>query len=253
MRRALPFFYLALFSMGFIACGEHRDTTQKSVLLFNGAGASPNDVAALEAILYNNQITYKTVNSDQLNEMDQPQLLKYRLLIISGGNFIEIGKSLDQKTSTKIRNSVHHGLNYLGICAGGFLAGNSAYYNGLNLSSGVRFGFYSIANRGIRKAAVPIAFADRSVLEQYWEDGPQFSGWGSVIGKYPDGAPAIVQGFFGKGKVLLCGTHPEAPQEWRQGMTFNTSAKIDNDYAAKLIRAGLNQTVLPHYPKPAQN
>jgi hypothetical protein len=69
------------------------------------------------------------------------------------------------------------------------LAGNSGYYNGLNLTSGVRFGFYSAEERGIRKAAVAIAVAGGPTLDQYWEDGPQFTGWGAVVGKYPDGTP----------------------------------------------------------------
>ncbi|MEO8427732.1 MAG: hypothetical protein ABI651_11545 [Verrucomicrobiota bacterium] len=81
-------------------------------------------------------------------------------------------------------------MNYLGICAGGFLAGYAAS-NSLNLTSGVRFEFYADENRGIRKAAVAVAGAGSPVLEHYWEDGPQFTGWGAVVGKYPDGTPAV--------------------------------------------------------------
>lgn len=66
------------------------------------------------------------------------------------------------------------------------------------------------------KAAVPIAIAGTPTVEQYWEDGPQFTGWGEVVGKYPDGTPAIVQGECGNGWVLLCGVHPEAPDAWRR-------------------------------------
>jgi len=44
------------------------------------------------------------------------------------------------------------------VCAGGFFAGDSGY-NGLNLTSGVRFGFYAAEARGVRKAAVAITGA----------------------------------------------------------------------------------------------
>ena len=82
------------------------------------------------------------------------------------------------------------GLNHLGICGGGFFAGKYNFpYNGLNLTSGVRFGFYAAESRGIRKAAVSIAVAGAPTLDQYWEDGPEFTGWGAVVGKYPDGTP----------------------------------------------------------------
>lgn len=42
-------------------------------------------------------------------------------------------------------------------------------------------------------------------LEHYWEDGPEFTSWCQVVGKYPDGTPASVQGSSGKGWVVLCG------------------------------------------------
>ena len=216
------------------------------ILLFNGTGTSPNDVAAVETILNSNQLNYSTANSSQLNEMGESQIRGYRLLIVPGGNFINIGNSLTSSTTANIRNAVQSGLNYLGICAGAFFAGNSGY-NGLNLTSGVRFSFYAAEDRGIHKAAVAIAGAGTPTLDQYWEDGPQFTGWGAVVGKYPDGTPAIVEGTFGSGRVILSGVHPEAPADWRHGMTFITPASVDNAYAGTLIHAALNRASLSHY------
>jgi hypothetical protein len=83
-------------------------------------------------------------------------------------------------------------LNYFGICAVGFFAGNSGY-NGLNLTSGVRLSFYAAEGQGIRKVAVAIAGAGAPTLDQYREDGPQFTGCGAVVGKDPAGTPAIVE------------------------------------------------------------
>ena len=245
---------LVLIATTFTGCGilgnkgsmPAKGAKDAPILLFNGTGTSPNDVAAVETILNSKHLNYGTVNSLQLNQMGESQLQAYRLLIVPGGNFIEIGNGLTPSTTANIRNSVQNGLNYLGICAGGFFAGNSGY-NGLNLTSGVRFGFYAAENQGIRKAAVPIAGADGPTLEQYWEDGPEFTGWGAVVGKYPDGTPAIVQGTFGSGWVVLTGVHPEAPENWRHGMTFNTPVSEDNAYAGTLIHAALNRTSLSHY------
>ena len=261
--RVLAIASLALTSSSFTICGIHVDkggTTAKGmndspaterggppVLLFNGTGASPNDVAAIETILNNNHLSYSTANSLRLNEMGESQLRGYRLLIIPGGNFIDMGRSLNSSTAANIHNAVQNGLNYLGICAGGFLAGNSSYYNGLNLTSGVRFGFYSAEEKGIRKAAVAIVVAGAPTMEQYWEDGPQFTGWGAVVGKYPDGTPAIVEGTSGRGWVVLSGVHPEAPAGWRRGMSFSTPAEIDNAYAGTIVKAALNQTSLAHF------
>ena len=101
--------------------------------------------------------------------------------------------------------------------------------------------------RGIRKAAVAITAAGGQTLDQYWEDGPQFTDWGAVVGKYPDGTPAIVEGTFGSGWVILTGVHPEAPAGWRRGMTFITPVSVDNAYAGTLVDAALNRVSLSHY------
>jgi len=223
---------------------SHADAAP--VLLFKGTGTSPGDVAAIEKLLSNEHLNYSTVNSPQLNGMSESQIREYRLLIVPGGNFEHIGNSLTSTTTAHIRNAIHSGLNYLGICAGAFFAGDSPY-NGLNLASGSRFGFYAAEARGIRKAAVAITAAAGQTLDQYWEDGPQLTGWGAVVARYPDGAPAIVEGSFGNGWAILTGVHPEAPASWRRGMDFRTPVSIDNAYAATLIRAALNRELLPHY------
>ena len=244
MSRLLIIGSLVLISIALGACGA-RPVAIAPILLFNGTGTSPNDVAAVEAILNSNHFNYSTVNSSRLNEMGESQIRAYHLLIVPGGNFIDIGNSLTSSTTANIRNAVRNGLNYLGICAGGFFAGNSGY-NGLNLTSGVRSRFYSAEARGIRKAAVAITGAEALALDQYWEDGPEFTGWGAVIAKYPDGTPAVVEGTFGSGWVVLTGVHPEAPAGWRRGMTFRTPVGVDNAYAGMLIRAALNRASLSH-------
>ena len=49
------------------------------------------------------------------------------------------------------------------------------------------------------------------------------------------------------GRVILSGVHPEAPTDWRRGMTFLTPASVDHAYAATLIRAALDGVSLPSY------
>jgi glutamine amidotransferase-like uncharacterized protein len=205
-------------------------------------------VAAIEAILDGSHLNYSTVDSSHLNGLTESQISGYRLLIVAGGNFVDMGNSLTAGTTANVRNAVKGGLNYLGICAGGFLAGSfPAHYNSFNLSSGVKFGFYSSEKTGAHKAAVRIITAEGLALDQYWEDGPQFTGWGEVAGKYPDGTPAIVEGPVGQGWVILSGVHPEAPANWRRGMAFNTPVSADVAYAARLIHAALNRETLSHY------
>ena len=220
--------------------------TPASILLFNGAGTSQGDVAALEKILHSHGLAYDTVGSWGLDAMGESQLRAHRLLIVPGGNFIKMGKGLAPATTARVRNAVNSGLNYLGICAGAFLAGNSPF-NGLNLTRGVIFPFYAAEAQGIRKTAVWVNAAGETPLQQYWEDGPVLTGWGDVVARYPDGTAAIVEASVGEGWVILSGVHPEAPESWRGGMSFVTPASLDNTYAAKLIEAALAGTRLAHF------
>jgi glutamine amidotransferase-like uncharacterized protein len=241
---------LLLISAGLTACGpESTDSVEIApVLLFTGAGTSPDDASAIESILDGDRLNYSTADSSRLNGMSESQISRYRLFIVPGGNFVKMGDSLTASTVAKVRNAVRGGMNYLGICAGGFLAGSFPYpYKSFNLSSGVKFGFYSAEKNGMRKAAMKVITPEGPALEHYWEDGPQFTGWGEVVGKYPDGTPAIVQGSAGHGWVILSGVHPEAPAGWRRGMAFDTPASASTAYAGALIVAALNGKALPHY------
>jgi glutamine amidotransferase-like uncharacterized protein len=237
-----------LLAMAVAACGARsEDRGSAPILLFTGTGTSPGDTAALETILKTNDLVYATASSAELNAMTEDGLRRYRLLIFPGGDFLKIGNSLSPRAIANIHESVRHGLNYLGICAGAFLAGSVPYpYKSLNLTSGVQFRFYA-AGRDVHKAAVAVSVAGGPTVDHYWEDGPQLSGWGAIVAKYPDGTPAIVQGTFGHGWVILTGVHAEAPESWRRGMTFTTASVTDTAFAATLIRAALNGTPLSHF------
>lgn len=248
MRVAGPWLLVVLLAWTLAACGMPASTSgaRADVLLFNGEGTSVNDVAALERLLAENRIGYATAGSRQLDAMTDAELSSYRLLLVPGGNFEQIGKGLAPQTTARLRASVGNGLGYLGICAGAFFAGKSPY-NGLDLASGVRFPFYALEDRGIRKAAVTITSAAGPPLDHYWEDGPQLAGWGDVVARYPDGTPAVVQGTYGRGTVILSGVHPEAPENWRHGLTFTTPVRESNAYAVRLIEAALHGRRLPHF------
>ncbi len=156
-----------------------------TVLLFVGTGTSSGDVAAVKTILGNLKLTYATATSSQLNAMSESAMRGYKLFLMPGGNAITISKYLSSTTNTNLHNAiVNDGLHYLGICAGGFFAGSSGVYKYLNLTPpGVWFNYYEDEFDGIYKNAVQIKGANGITLDQYWENGPQLSGWGQVVGK----------------------------------------------------------------------
>lgn len=62
-------------SLALTACTPHGPDDADPVLLFNGAGTSPDDVKAVEAILKDSRLGYSTIDSTQLNRMSGPQLM----------------------------------------------------------------------------------------------------------------------------------------------------------------------------------
>ncbi|MCC7373673.1 MAG: hypothetical protein IT581_03385 [Verrucomicrobiales bacterium] len=229
---------------------NRRISPAPTLLLFRGNGTSPNGVRALQSLLDGMGLSYLAADSATLNRMSAMDLAKYQLIIVPGGNYLVMGEGLTPSATANLRAAVQQGVHYLGICAGGLLAGK-ANVNSINLTDGVGFGFYSVVNRGVHKAAVTITGPDPDGLECYWEDGPQFTGWGNVIGSYPDGTPAIVEGQSGAGWVVLSGVHLEAPESWRRDLDFKTSAAATHRYAQRLIEAALLGKSLTAVKQPA--
>ena len=103
------------------------DLDRPAILLFAGHGTSPNDVTAVERILSEHHLSYAAADAARLNAMSERDLEAYRLPVVPGGNFEEMGNSLDHATPVRVRHAVGNGLNYLGICAGAFIAGILPY------------------------------------------------------------------------------------------------------------------------------
>jgi glutamine amidotransferase-like uncharacterized protein len=179
--------------------------------------------------------------------MSEQQLGGYKLLIVPGGDSTVIGKNLNPSAAENIRGAVaDYGLHYLGICAGAFFGGYSVY-NGVDLTGGVSFDFYKDEFNGIHLEPIVISFPDGDQMDVYWEDGPQLSGWGQVVAKFPDGSPAIVEGVSGKGFVIFTGVHLEAPANWRGSMNFSTPVSVNLAYAATVMQAAFDGKALPHF------
>ena len=106
---------LLLIASALTACGPGFGRSQEvaPVLLFTGTGTSRGDVSALQAILDDSHLNYSTVNSFQLNRMAESEIGRHRLLIVPGGNFVNMGNSLTSSTAANVRNAVKGGTNYL--------------------------------------------------------------------------------------------------------------------------------------------
>lgn len=220
-------------------------TPSPQVLLYDGAGSTEGDVSALSSLLMSLGYSYTTANEIQINAMTRSQFDQYKLILWPGGNSITMGDALTTATTANIHNAVVlDGVSYLGFCAGAFMAETSTIYNTFKLAT-TYFNFYNENAIEMVNISFPGGKSDDIV---YW-DGPQLTGWGQVVGKYPNGEPAIAQDFVGskQGFVVISGVHPEAVLDWDvMGYTQSQVAQ-DHSNAMTLISAALNKTPLSHF------
>ena len=102
---------IVLFSIGMTACDPPARGSHAPILLFTGIGTSDGDVAAVERVLEHNHLAYATATSPQLNRMSASELMAYRMIIVPGGNFIDMNASLTPRTTARIRGAVQGGVS----------------------------------------------------------------------------------------------------------------------------------------------
>ncbi|MHA6794372.1 BPL-N domain-containing protein [Pseudonocardia bannensis] len=121
-----------------------------------------------------------------------------------------------KRDKAAIREFVHDGGRYLGICMGGFLAEPCFF----NLFRGRVEEYYSSSGASVRTsdpAVIPIIWRG-TTRQMYFQDGgfmiPKRSTSVTVLATYSNGSIAALVAPRGRGKVGLCGPHPEAPPDW---------------------------------------
>src|SRR4051794_9383081 len=89
--RAVAIFLVIVVTVVVSGCGsDPKGGETAPILLFNGAGTSAGDVAAIETVLKSNHLTYSTVDSSALNSTTDLTLRQHRLIVIPGGNFVDM-------------------------------------------------------------------------------------------------------------------------------------------------------------------
>ncbi|MEW6056276.1 MAG: BPL-N domain-containing protein [Bdellovibrionota bacterium] len=223
------------------------------VLLFNGIGISTSDWQTTEQIIKSEGLSYRLVNSSQLNAMSLDQMTKFGLMVFPGGYGNQITNGLSSETRIRVRQAVRErGVSFLGICAGAWVTvgpdpgAKSASY-GFAIVTGSILKLFLPGGRQPTADMVDVSFADGSKRNLVWWGGPYTPEWtGGVVARYDTGQPAISQTWAGKGFVIVSGPHPEAPQSWRNTAGYDSDG-LDYAVAADLIQAALKRQPLPTF------
>jgi len=190
-----------------------------------------------------------------LDSMPLDELSKYALMIFPGGDAPTITKSLTADTHAKLREAVQkRGVDYLGFCAGAWLAispapqpGEDVFY-GIGVVAGPIQQQNYLYKEGREFAIAKASFPDGTHRDLLWYGGPITPDIpGGVLAKYPDGTPAITQINSGEGLVIVAGLHPTANLAILNVLGLSDPEAIAPDYAWKLIAAGIHHTPLPAF------
>lgn len=227
------------------------------ILLFNGNGTWTVEVQALRALFEQKGATYDEVTSSQLSAMSADDMARYGAIVWPGGTGSTQALSLTAATRANLRKAVQElGVNYVGFCAGAFVAvapapapGKDVSY-GLGVLEGPLLGYYYLETAFEQSGALDVemteyTFADGMKRDILWYGGPVTPELpGGVVARYPNGDAAITQAWSGNGLVLIAGGHPAAPSSVKSSFGLSDMDGSDTDVAWNMIEAAFMQRPL---------
>jgi glutamine amidotransferase-like uncharacterized protein len=141
-----------------------------------------------------------------------------------------------------IKKFIANGGGYVGFCAGAFLTTpkvGETKVPGLGIIEGKT----RVFRRAKGYPSVERMITADGITHHYWEGGPWFSFNKSQLSKvnvksrYETGNRInAVETTFGKGRISVTGTHPEAPQWWYDDAELTDKDGLDNQLAAEMIK-----------------
>lgn len=195
------------------------------VLIYSGNYASTNCVNGIKRALdyanTNNVINGVVFSYATSTVINQAALAGYNLLAMPGGSGGAYYLDSGSISGSAIRNFVANGGGYLGICAGAYAAAahTDGWYDGWGVAPHVRckeVNYEGGLSLQITSAGQQVlGTSGTKTLAHYNGPAMYVSGNAVVFATYADGNTgypgyaAIVGDYYGKGRVVLCGPHPE--------------------------------------------
>lgn len=129
---------------------------------------------------------------------------QYSALIMPGGNSLTEYNGLGGNEANRLKQAINGGLNYMGHCAGAFLAGRLGIINGMpDYPSSNYYG-------GGAQVTVDntIKWGAGGTRDMLFYGGPDLTGFGKELAEHPSGASTIISNDYGQGHLILTAGHP---------------------------------------------
>lgn len=202
-----------------------------NILIYADEGAGPLSLQCTQTSFHNENLDTLLIKREYL--LDQPWESDTQLLVIPGGRDIPYHNAMQGIINERVRKFVENGGSYLGLCAGAYYGCAKIEFEvggKLEVIGNRELGFFPGIARGPAygpntfkynsEAGAKIARLTGVVGSEsasYYNGGCEFVDADKyegvrVIARYDDiaGKPAaIVECAVGRGRVVLCGVHPE--------------------------------------------
>lgn len=165
-----------------------------------------------------------------------------KLWIQPGGKSGTASNAMGEANREILKKFIAAGGGYVGFCAGAFLTTpkvGETRVPGL----GIIDGRTRVYRRAKGYPSVEKMITSDGIRFHYWEGGPWFqfsknqSAKITVKSRYhTTNAINAVEAFYGKGRISVSGTHPEAPQWWYDDSDIVDEDGLDNHLAAEMVK-----------------
>jgi glutamine amidotransferase-like uncharacterized protein len=213
-------------------------------LVYRGPASCAGCAEAVAVMLKSSSGNFdvRYVGPDEALKLSAATLKRAALYAQPGGDG-SLSEAYDRmsRSSDIIRDYVKGGGRYIGICMGGYLAGSSP---GFGILPGDADQFITSPQASVVTDAdtiVQINWGGRS-RSMYFQDGPYFKVRRSIAGvtvlaTYTNGQIAALVAPCGKGKVAVCGPHPEADARWYEHHQLVNPNGVDAEAGRELIES----------------
>jgi hypothetical protein len=218
---------------------------QVDFLIYRGPGSWKYEIESIKKILFSHGASYMVKSQADFNNMSLEDFRKFKVIMFAGGDAPTVRRVLNPETRAHIRKAVQDfGLNYLGFCAGAWLAvapapapGEDTVY-GIGVINGPIQNQTPFFQRGMHFTLDEAIFPNGTRRKLLWYGGPVTPNLpNSVVAKYSDGQPAISQIRSGQGLVIISGLHPAATKGILDSLAIYDAEAIDPDFAWEMMNA----------------
>lgn len=209
-------------------------------LVWGGAGACTD--GCLDSAVYVTKLAGFDPMIVTPENFDPSIFEKAKVWVQPGGKAGSASNAMGPTIRNAIKNFIAEGGGYAGFCAGAFLTTSKVgetRVTGLGIVEG--------RTRVYRKAkgypSVEKMVTPEGTQHHYWEGGPWFQFTTSQAQKvnvksryFTTNTINAIETTYGKGRISVSGTHPEAPQWWYDDARLVDPDGLDNQLAADMIK-----------------